>query len=143
VRSHDLSRLLDKPGHSTHGALMRWCELKIGLVAIPSSLHCIGDAISGKMRLRTTAMAAPQHRQSSLGRSVGIVGVASAAGLPQGLNTSSRSQAINRLLLGCKNPSLRTRDQPLGNTCCSTRRKNSTPLTLRCADLPPLLSRQR
>jgi hypothetical protein len=78
--------------------------LAVYVAAIPSRLAPVGGAITGNMRRRTIAMTAPQQRQSSLGRSVGGTGADGARALPQVLNTSKRSNAIKRLLLGCKNP---------------------------------------
>jgi hypothetical protein len=55
----------------------------------------------GKIRRRTMTIAAPQQRHSSCGRGVGVQDVPEVLGC---LNTSKRSSAINRLLLGCKKP---------------------------------------
>ena len=87
------------------------------------------------MRRCKMTIAAPQQRHTSCGRSVGGAGGA--------LNTSSRSSAISRLLLGCKKPWLRERREPVGNTCCSTSHRKAAPRTVRVIDLPDLLSRQR
>ena len=62
---------LAEPFHSTRWALMRWdLILAVYVAAVPSRLAPVGGAITGKIRLRTMAMAAPQQRQTNLGRTV-------------------------------------------------------------------------
>lgn len=70
-------------------------------------------------RARMMRMVAPQQPQRSVARS------AFASGLGCGtLKTSSFSSAASRLAFGCRKPQQRVRRSPLGNTGCSTRRRN-------------------
>ena len=81
------------------------------------------------MRVLTTFLVPPQHAQRTTGRGLGSTGL--------GITLSrSCNSAIVLLLLGCKKPSLRARRNPLGNVCCKTSRKNSTPLTVRVSTFP-------
>ena len=100
-----------------------------------------GSAMDGNILRRTITMGEPQQAHSNWGRGAGAV--AGVDGHKGSLNTNNLSSEIKRLLLGCKNPELRARRKPLGSTCCNTSHKKVAPLTVRCAVLLVLLSRQR
>jgi len=117
--------------HSTVGALLRGRGL-MRYCFVLSPLCCAGGAlVAGKIRRRSTTMAAPQQAHCHCARAVtpelgGVVGIVRGR-----LNTNSFSNVISRLLLGCRKPKLRERLNPLGKTCCNTRRRNCAPLTVR------------
>jgi hypothetical protein len=115
-----------EPIHSTQvGADARKAQATY-VLRMTSDSGVGGSATHGNILLRTISTGAPQQVHSSCGRGVEILGA-----LRGSLNTSNFNSEIIRLLLGCKNPKLRERRNPLGNTCCNTSQRNAAPRSVR------------
>ena len=108
---------------------LKTCRLKIsqmgGCVYIARSApFCQPDgaslnAVSVGIRVFTIFMAPPQQGHLITGL------FARAIRAFMGFNLSSSCSSANSfLLLECRNPKLRVRRKPLGNTCCKTSHKN-------------------
>ena len=123
------------PGRAYPQANKRlFCEWRVRMaysIATPVKVSSgVRSGLAGAMRLRTICIAAPQHGHSKGGRTF----IQVCGGMGVSFNTHC-SNAISRLLLGCRKPKLRARRKPLGRTCCMSSHKKVAPLTVRVAAL--------
>jgi len=98
------------------------------MIAATASIRMGGFALgdSAGMRLRTMVMVPPQQGHTNTGRAVRMP--VAVGGLSLNRYCSS---VINFLLLGCRNPKLRARRNPLGRTWRSSKRRKSAPGSVR------------